>query len=656
MVTEPEWGALRMKYQNLFKPIKIRDLELKNRVVFPAMATNLIADGGYVTDKLIDYHVARAEGGNGLNITEAASVHTPSAPRNFLNISDDKFLPGLKKFTDAIHAAGGKACVQLWQGGIVVAGGDPDAMIIVPSDMPAGEHVIPGASKEVIKDVVRAFGEAARRAVEAGFDCVEFHAAHGYSPHSFLSAAINKRDDEYGGSLENRARYSIECIKAIRENIPEGMPILMRIVAHDDYLEGGLTIEDIIEFCKMAKEAGVDVLDVSRGNAHSAGVKFEVPSIDIPRGFNVENAARIRKETGMITIAVGRINDPRQADDIIASDKADMVVMGRAQIADPEFCNKASSGDEDDIIRCIACNQGCVDRYTNKAEFPHLSCLRNPAVGREKECSLVPAREPKRVLIAGGGLGGMEAAITLKKRGHEPILCEKSSELGGQFLLAGLAPRKQEMREAAVSRAEQTYRAGVDVRLNTPVNSKVIEEISPDAVIIATGAEAARFDIPGIDRPNVCNAYDILSDRVRPSGDVIVVGGGLVGLEVAEYLAERKNNVTVIEALEGIGRDLGMFRKICVMESLYCYNIATMDQSKCVEITDNGLVIEKDGELQELKCDYVVIAIGAKPNDYGEIKSYCENRRIPFYIIGDAAKPRRAIDAIAEAAEVARKI
>lgn len=212
------------------------------------------------------------------------------------------------------------------------------------------------------------------------------------------------------------------------------------------------------------------------------------------------------------------------------------------------------------------------------------------------------------------------------------------------------------MREAAVSRAEQTYRAGVDVRLNTPVNSKVIEEISPDAVIIATGAEAARFDIPGIDRPNVCNAYDILSDRVRPSGDVIVVGGGLVGLEVAEYLAERKNNVTVIEALEGIGRDLGIFRKICVMESLYCYNIATMDQSKCVEITDNGLVIEKDGELQELKCDYVVIAIGAKPNDYGEIKSYCENRRIPFYIIGDAAKPRRAIDAIAEAAEVARKI
>lgn len=645
-----------MKYENLFKPIKIRDLELKNRVVFPAMATNLIADGGYVTEKFIDYHVARAKGGNGLNITEATSVHAPSAPRNFLNISDDKFIPGLKKFTDAIHAVGGKACVQLWQGGIVVAGQDPEAMVIVPSDTPVGEHVIPAASKETIKDVVKAFGEAARRAVEAGFDCVEFHAAHGYSPHSFLSAAINKRTDEYGGSLENRARYALECIRAIRENIPEGMPLFMRIVAQDDYLENGLTIEDIIEFCKMAKEAGVDVLDVSRGNAHSAGVKYEVPSIDIPRGFNVENAARIRRETGMITIAVGRINDPKQADDIIAAGKADMVVMGRAQIADPEFCNKAASGNEDDIIRCIACNQGCVDRYTNKAEFPHISCLRNPAVGREKDFELVPAREPKKVLVAGGGMGGMEAAITLKKRGHDPVLCEKTSQLGGQFLLAGLAPRKAEMREAAISRAEQTYRAGVEVRLNTTVNSKVLEEISPDAVIIATGAQPARFDIPGIDRPNVLTAFDVLSDRARPGGDVIVVGGGLVGLEVAEYLAERKCNVTVIEALEGIGRELGMFRRICVMESLYCYNIATMDRSKCVEITDKGLVIEKDGQLQELKCDYVVIAIGSKPNDYSEIRTYCENHQIPFYVIGDALKPRRAIDAIAEAAEVARKI
>ena len=210
---------------------------------------------------------------------------------------------------------------------------------IVPSETNLGGVVVPGASKEKIAEIVKAFGEAAKRAVETGFDCVEFHAAHGYSPHSFLSAGINKRDDEYGGSLENRARYSLECLREIRKNIPKDMPLLMRIVAHDDYLEEGLSIEDIIEFCKMAKAEGVDVLDVSRGNAHSAGVKFEVPSIDLPRGFNVENAARIKAETGMTTIAVGRINDPKQADDIISSGKADMVVIGRGQIADAEFCN-----------------------------------------------------------------------------------------------------------------------------------------------------------------------------------------------------------------------------------------------------------------------------------------------------------------------------
>ncbi|MEI8198637.1 MAG: FAD-dependent oxidoreductase [Eubacteriales bacterium] len=646
-----------MKFEHLFEPIQIRSLELRNRVVFPAMATNLISDGGYVTDALIDYHTARTKGGNGLNITEATSVHAPSAPRNFLNISDDKFIPGLKKFTDSIHEAGGKACVQLWQGGFVAAMGDPSAQIIVPSDMQmAPGVVIPAATIDTVRDVVKAFGDAAGRAVEAGFDTVEFHAAHGYSPHSFLSAAINKRTDEYGGSLENRARYSLECIESIRRNIPEGMPLLMRVVAQDDYLENGLTIDDIIAFAKMAGKAGVDVLDVSRGNAHSAGVKFEVPPIDLPRGFNVDNAARIRKETGMITIAVGRINDPKQADDIISAGKADMVVMGRAQIADPEFCNKARTGNEEDIVRCIACNQGCVDHYTNKAEFPHLSCLRNPAVGREKEFELIPTADPKTILIAGGGMGGMEAAITLAGRGHHPILCEKASELGGQFLQAGLAPRKAEMRDAAISRGQQTYKAGVDVRLNTEVTPRLIDEISPDAVIIATGAEPAVFDIPGIHRPNVCTSYDIFSDRIQVTGNVIVVGGGLIGLEVAEYLAERKVNVTVIEALEGIGRELGTFRKVCVMESMYCYNIASMDKTKCIEIKEGAMTVEKDGSLQDLNCDYVVIAIGSRPIDFSAIKQHCDKNNIRNYVIGDASKPRRALDAIAEAAELARKI
>ncbi|NLL55601.1 MAG: FAD-dependent oxidoreductase [Clostridiales bacterium] len=645
-----------MKFNNLFSPIKIRDLQLRNRVVYPAMATNLIADGGYVTDKLIDYHVARVKGGNGLNITEAASVHTPSAPRNFLSVSDDKFLDGLKKLNDAIHNAGGKSCVQLWQGGFVVAS-DPAAQIIVPSDLDLGGFTVKGCTTETIQEVVKAYGQAAARCVKAGFDCLEFHAAHGYSPHMFLSGAFNKRTDQYGGSLQNRARYLIECIREIRKNIPDSMPLLMRIVAHDDYVENGLSIEDIIKFCLMAKAEGVDVLDVSRGNASSAAVKYEVPPIDIPRSFNVDNAARIKKETGMTVIAVGRINDPKQADYIISSGKADMVVMGRAQIADAEFCIKARQGREDDIVRCIACNQGCVDRYMQSNEFPHISCLRNPTVGREAEMRLVRTNTLKKVIIAGGGVGGMEAAITLKQRGHNAILCEKSDKLGGQFLLAGLAPRKQEMSDSAISRAQQTLRAGVDIRLNTTVDQNLLEKEKPNAVIIAVGSSPHLLDIKGADKDNVYNSYDVFADRTPPQiSNVIVVGGGLIGLEVAEYLAQKNNAVIVIEALDEVGVELGAFRKINVMESLASYKIATVSKTKCVEIIDSGLIVEKEGKQQELKCDYVVIATGSKSNDYSDIKEYCAKNNIHYYVIGDAKKPRKAIDAIHEGAEVARQI
>ncbi len=646
-----------MNYENLFKPIKLKGMELRNRVVFPAMGSGFLKNG-HVTDTFIDYHVARALGGNALNITEAAAVHAPSAPRDFLmRICDDECNPGLKKFTDAIHEAGGKACVQLWQGGIAALAGDPETMCIVPSDTDLGGMVVPGASVETIKEVVEAFGEAAKRAVDTGFDCVEFHAAHGYSPHSFLSAGINKRTDKYGGSLENRARYSLESIAEIRKNIPDDMPLLMRIVAQDDYIEDGLTIEDIIEFCKMAKEAGVDVLDVSRGNAHSAGIKFEVPSIDLPRGFNVDNAARIKKETGMPTIAVGRINSPNQADEIIESGKADMVVIGRGQIADPEFCNKAHDGNEDKIIRCVGCNQGCVDRFMAPENFG-LSCLRNPSVGREKEYAIKETDNPKKILIAGGGMAGLEAAITLKQRGHYPIIFEESDHLGGQFILAGESPRKEEMKNAAISRGMQATDMGIDIRLNTKATYESAEEVSPGVIIVATGGQPAKLDIEGADYPHVLNSFEVLEGKANPSGKVVVIGGGLIGLEVAEYLAEKdeNNNITVLEMMDEVGRDLGIFRKVCVMENLYAAGIQTMVNSNCNEIKEGSVIVEKEGEVQELECDYVVVATGTASRGYEDLRKYSENTNTPHYVIGDAVKARRAIDAIAEAAEIARAI
>ncbi|WP_438432078.1 bile acid Fe-S flavoenzyme BaiCD [Gorillibacterium sp. sgz500922] len=645
-----------MAFDALFSPLNIRGMEIKNRVMLPAMGTKMATEDRFVTPQLIDYLAARAEGGCGLTFTEVCSVYNLASPKKFLAISDDNYIPGLRQLADAIHAAGGKAGVQLWLGGMAVAS-DPEQMIVMPSPVPiAGtEHTIPGATKETIQEAVRAFGEAARRAVEAGFDTVEFHAGHNYTPHSFLSPFFNRRTDEYGGSLENRARFLIECIEAIRRNVPEDMPLFMRIDAHDDELEGGLTIEEVIGFCKMAQAAGVDVLDVSRGNFSSSAIIYEVPPIDLPRGFNVANAARIKQETGMLTVAVGRINDPAQAEAILASGQADMVVIGRGQLADPEFCNKAQSGREESIVRCVGCNQGCYDGFVS-TEMPFITCLRNPALGREAEYRLTQAETPQKVLIAGGGIAGLEAALVLKRRGHRPIVCEASEALGGQFALAGEAPRKEEMKAAAVAMGQQAIREGIEVRLGTPVTAELIAELQPDQVIVAVGSAPMALRVPGSDLPLVTNSHDVLSGKAVVSGKVVIVGGGLVGLEVAEHVHGQASEVLVVEMLDQVAKDLGQLRSICVMKNLAAYGVKTLTDAKCVEIKEHAVVVEHGGRLQEYPCDSVVVAIGARSRDFGSVAAYCAEQRIPCHVIGDAVRARRALNAVAEANEVARAI
>lgn len=298
----------------------------------------------------------------------------------------------------------------------------------------------------------------------------------------------------------------------------------MRIDAQDDgFGEAGLTVEDTITFCNWAKDAGVDVLDVSRGNIVTAASKYEVPPLDLPRGFNVDNAARIRKGTGMLTIGVGRINDPQQAEDILEADKVDMVVMGRAQLADPDFCNKCREGRVEEIDRCVGCNQGCLDGFAN-LNMPHITCLRNPAIGRETECAaaMQPAQSPKTILSQ-AALPGLEAARTLKLKGHDPILCEAGDALGGQFVLAGKAPRKEEMEAAIQSMASQVQRMGVEVRLNTPVTPELIEEIKPAAVFNCIGATPLIPKIPGAEGAHVANSHDVLAGKVKPTGKVVII-------------------------------------------------------------------------------------------------------------------------------------
>lgn len=644
-------------FEKLFSEIQIRDMRLKNRVVMPAMGTRMATEDGEITERLIGYHAERAAGGCGLNIVEVAAVHTPSAPAYFVSISKDSMVEGHKRLVDAIHAAGGKAGVQLWQGSIAaVMDARHKAELLVPSDMEFYGMKLPGIAKEKIAEIIECYAQAARRCVEAGYDCVEFHCAHNYLPHSFLSGGLNHRTDEYGGSLENRARFPLEVIRAIRREIPEGMPLFMRIDAQDDNLEGGLTIEEVIEFCKMAGAAGVDALDVSRGNIITAASVYEVPPIDIPRGFNVENAARIRRETNMLTIAVGRINTADQAENILAEGKADMIVMGRAQLADPQFCNKAKEGRVEDIIHCIGCDQGCYDGFCDTVNFPFITCMRNPRLGHEFDHPLTKTDAPKKVLIAGGGMGGMEAAKVLKERGHCPEIYEAGGQLGGQFLLAGAAPGKAEMKDAAESFGRQVEAAGIPVHYHTPLTPEILEKEKPDEVILAIGASPIRLTLPGIENKAVCQANDVLEHKAVPTGEVCVIGGGLVGLETADALAESGAHVTIVEMRDAIGADLGSLRKIAVMQKMYSQNVQMLTNTTCKGVTKEGVIVEKDGQEQVLPCDSLVLAVGSKSNDTTELENFCKAAQIPCHIIGDARKARRALNAVAEGYEAARQI
>lgn len=328
------------------------------------------------------------------------------------------------------------------------------------------------------------------------------------------------------------------------------------------------------------------------------------------------------------------------------------MVIGRAQLADPEFCNKCREGRLEDIDYCVGCNQGCYDGFADPS-VPHITCLRNPALGRERECALHPTAHPRTVLIAGGGVAGMEAAITLKQLGHHPILCEATGELGGQFLLAGKAPRKQEMETAARAMGEKARRLGVEIRLNTPVTPELIEAIKPDAVFNCIGAEPLVPDIPGSDLPCVADSHDVLGGRVQPAGNVVVVGGGLVGMETAEYLAQRGCKVTDLEMGPEYCADMGIPRKICVTESIHASGINPVTKVRVTAIEPGRVLGESEGKPVEFACDWAVIAIGARSRNGQELEQASARVGAQYRVLGDAFKARRALNATREAFDAA---
>lgn len=626
-------------FEKLFTPIRIRGLELKNRAVMSAMGTHesaASADKKSVTDKLIEYHVVRAKGGCGLNTVEVTAVDAASSPEGFLSLADDKYIAGFKKLNDAVHAAGGKTCVQLWQGGLAVAS-DRNAEILLPCDMPlSAEYTCPGITTERLLSVIEAFGEAARRAVEAGFDSLEFHCAHNYLPHSMLSGGINHRTDEWGGSFENREKFPLACIRAIRANMPDDMPLFMRIDCHDDMLEGGLTVEEVIAFCKDAGKAGVDVLNISRGNILTAATLYEVAPVTIPNGFNVEDAARIRKETGMLTMPCGRINTPEMAEEILEKDQADLVVLARAQLADPEFCNKAQAGKVDEIKYCLGCNQGCYDYFVAALYSPdveHITCTRNPALMEEAALSLTPAKTPKKVVVVGGGIGGMEAACNLKLTGNTPVLYEASEKLGGNLLLSGVSPDKTDFALAGEKAAKRVSALGVEVKLSAECTVQTLKEEAPAGVILAIGSEPAPLSLPVSENAQVVDCVELMQGKEVGGKTAVVLGGNLIGIECARYLKAKGFTVSVTEENNPFFQDLGQLRRITNQIAVATDGIQLLAGASATRIGEGEVLLSTPEGEQTLQADLVVNATGMVAKKASDLENYCKENGMPCYVI-----------------------
>jgi len=636
---------------SLFAPIKIKSLDLVNRAVMPPMGTNLGNTDGTVSEANLAYIKRRARGGAGLIITEISSVHpSGSAIPNELGAYDDRFIPGLKKIADAVHAAGSKLALQLHHAGRESLYLLREKKAIAPSPI---RSLVFGLTpreitREEIQEIIAAFGVAARRGMEAGFDAVEIHGAHGYLITQFLSALSNKRDDEYGGSFSNRSRFMIEVLQEVRKIVGVDFPISLRLSV-DECIQGGYTFEDIRPILPNLVKAGADMLHASLGTHGSPGGITSAP-FEYQPGFNVWRAKKLKEIVDLPVIAVGRFTDPSLANEVIARGEADLVAFGRQYLADPDFLIKAREGRPEDIRKCIACNQGCIERLM--LGEGKIRCALNPETGQEIIYPQGSAGVRRHVWVVGSGPGGLTAAYEAARLGHQVTLFEKEEKTGGQLGLASKAPFKDQYGVWAFWLTSQAKKMGVIVRTGVEMTESMISGENPEVVILATGGEQIKPDIPGIDLSLVCNAWQVLEGAVPPGKHPVVIGGGLIGMETADYLCQKGTQVTLVEVLKrspvlkitSHGYMLHTRLKEAGCRLLFNTTVKKIEESSVA-------VLIEDKEQILSPVDQVIIAVGLKPND--KLKEILQAKKIRHFIIGDALQPRRIIEATEEGARAA---
>lgn len=640
----------------LFEPVTIGKLSLKNRVVMTAMSTCFAGPRGEATDRLVEYYAARAKGGVGLVTVEEAYIH-PRLPhvKNALGIYGDHLVAGLRRVTERIHAEGGRASLQLGLYFRQQLNGFP--RYAASAQAPDCGEDCKQLTVAEIGYLTGLFADAAERARAAGFDAVEIHACHGCLVAEFLSPYWNRRQDAYGGDREGRFRFALDILAAVTERTGRDYPVLFRI-SGSEFTPDGFTPEDAVLLSVQLARSGVSAISLSGGLGHVNHIA--IPPGDVPRGLLLPIGKRVRAAVE-VPVVVGNSMTPAIAAEALASGAADLIGIGRPLIADPDWVHKVERGREETIRHCLRCNQGCFGALLDPRRTA-IRCLYNPLSGREFEHLVQAAAVPRDVVVIGGGPAGCECARVARLRGHRVTLFERAGRLGGQIRWAAVPPAKGDFARMIDFYEGELARLGVDVHLNTEATPALLNRLAAQVFVYAAGSEPVRPPIPGADLAHVVFARDVLSGRATlPEGPVLVVGGGAAGLETAEFLADRRYPVTVVEMLDAPARDVqagigvreGLLERLARKQvRILCgHGVVRIDPGQ-VTLSDRPLI--GGGQETQVAAVGVVLAAGMRPA--GEELAGAIPAGAEWHRIGDCCNPGNALQAIHQAFDLAIRI
>ena len=651
---------MKNDYPHIFSPLTVKNMTIKNRIVMMPMGTNYGEQNGEMSFLHINYYEQRAKGGTGLIIVENASIDSPQGSNGTtqLRIDHDNYLPRLFKFCENIHRYGTKIAIQINHAGASAVSSRINMQPVSASDIPSkeGGEIPRPLSKDEILHIVKKYGEAAKRAQTAGFDAVEIHAGHSYLISQFLSPITNKRTDEFGGSVENRTRFCRMVIDEVRKQVGPFFPIMLRLSA-DELMEGGNTLDDTLKYLDYLQEE-VDIFDVSCGL--NGSIQYQIDANYLPDGWRSYMAKAVKEKFNKPCISMGNIRDPKVAERILADGDADLIGMGRGLIADPAWVNKVATGHECDLRKCISCNVGCAGNRIG-VNRP-IRCTVNPSVLEGDVYKKLHVNKNCNVVVIGGGTAGLEAACTAAEVGCNTFLLEKGNELGGLASLISRIPAKNRLADFPhylMHRAEQLE--NLYIFKNTEGTPENIRKFHPNIIVSSTGSAPLLPPITGlkdrIDNENY-NIYSILGmishindfPKDLEGKKVVVVGGGAVGLDVVEFFADRNADISIVEMMDQIGRDLDPVSKNDTKTMMKKHNVHQLTKTALLEVKDSSFLVKGDGEPYELPFEYGFVCLGMRAQGqlYQNLTEEFSSEDVEIMNIGDSQRARRIIDGTQE--------